>query len=177
MRKIILFVLMMAFSVQCSGLMFPIPEQYVIKGANGNALLTGCFDEMRGAVKHGGLDIPAPLNTPVLAIKDGVILAHDNEKYNGKQAFGNYVAIRGADGGVTYYAHLQSYNVLIDQVVLAGDEIGKVGATGLDSDRFHLHLEERMNGKKIKITNKFDRWFTFIPKYRHKEVQDLNVSN
>lgn len=88
--------------------------------------------------RNDGLDIRAPLGTPVVASADGEVA------YAGNQvpAFGNLVLIKHADGWVTAYAHLNSTSVKMRQTVSKGDQLGTVGATGGATEP-KLHFEMR----------------------------------
>ncbi|WOL31305.1 peptidoglycan LD-endopeptidase [Microcoleus phage My-WqHQDG] len=99
---------------------------------------------MRWGRMHNGVDMAAATGTPILAAMDGVI---DGKGYQGTatSGYGNYVAIRHADGSIseTFYAHLQSYTDLpVGAAVKAGDVIGTMGSTG-GSTGPHLHFEVR----------------------------------
>nr|WP_050982574.1 M23 family metallopeptidase [Mycolicibacterium phlei] len=94
----------------------------------------------RWGVLHGGIDIANSIGTPVLAASDGVVIAAG--PYAG---YGNHVKIRHADGTVTLYGHLSSWQVEVGQRVWAGDQIAKMGNTG-NSTGPHLHFEVLLNG-------------------------------
>ena len=94
----------------------------------------------RWGVLHGGIDIANAIGTPVLAASDGVVIAAG--PYAG---YGNHVKIRHADGTVTLYGHLSSWQVEVGQRVWAGDQIAKMGNTG-NSTGPHLHFEVLLNG-------------------------------
>ncbi|AZJ35874.1 hypothetical protein D6T69_10210 [Tenacibaculum singaporense] len=84
---------------------------------------------------HNGIDIKAPIGTPVIATADGVIAkAADQNKW------GNLIVIEHSDGYQTWYAHLQKFNVTKNQSVKKGDVIGYVGNTGASLGA-HLHYE------------------------------------
>jgi murein DD-endopeptidase MepM/ murein hydrolase activator NlpD len=94
----------------------------------------------RWGVLHGGIDIANSIGTPVLAASDGVVIDA------GPQAgYGNSVKLRHADGTVTLYGHLSSWQVDIGERVWAGDQIAKMGNTG-NSTGPHLHFEVLLNG-------------------------------
>ena len=88
---------------------------------------------------HSGIDLLAPLGTPVQAANDGTVA------FAGVQAsYGNLVVINHSSGKQTRYAHLQSLAVRAGQIVNQGDVIGKVGITGKPSSKqAHLHFELR----------------------------------
>jgi len=86
---------------------------------------------------HNGLDLAAPAGTPVGAAKAGTV------SFAGPAGdYGNLVVIDHTGGGSTYYGHLQSVGVKAGQNLEQGQELGKVGATGLATGP-HLHFEVR----------------------------------
>ena len=84
---------------------------------------------------HNGLDLAAPLGTPVLAAASGTVT------FAGKESDGAVVVkIQHADGYTTLYAHLDpSLQVTVGQQVVAGQVIGQVGMTGVTTGP-HLHF-------------------------------------
>jgi len=92
---------------------------------------------------HAGLDLMAPHGTPIRAAAAGTVI------YAGwYYAYGNMVDIRHADGVVTRYAHMSALGTDVGSTVQAGDEIGKVGATGRASGP-HVHFEVRVDGRAL----------------------------
>ena len=107
--------------------------------------LTTCFC-MRWGQMHWGIDLAAPLGTPIYAAADGVVL-----RAGPASGFGNAVYIQDADGNVHIYGHMRYYDVRAGDVVHAGDQIAKVGNQG-QSTGPHLHYEIHrggMQGKRI----------------------------
>ncbi len=96
---------------------------------------------------HTGVDIAAPLDTPVAAAADGVVvIAGSSTDLQGNLiGYGNYVVIAHAGKMVTLYGHLDKLLVHAGQVVHAGDVIGLEGSTG-NSTGPHLHFEVRVAG-------------------------------
>ncbi len=84
---------------------------------------------------HGGVDIPAPGGTNLLASKAGTVVI---SKYN--SSYGNYVVIAHYDGTKTLYAHMRSAAVSAGNTVDQGQVIGYVGTTGSSTGN-HLHFE------------------------------------
>jgi len=97
---------------------------------------------------HTGLDLAAPLDTPVHAAADGVVLlAAASVDQNGKLVgYGNYVVVAHPDGFVTLYGHLDSIAVKAGQVVHQGDIVGLEGSTGWSTGP-HVHFEIRHDGQ------------------------------
>ena len=96
---------------------------------------------------HTGLDIAAPLDTPVGAAAAGkVILATSSVDSNGKLVgYGNYVVIDHGDGFLTLYGHLDRLLVTAGQIVKQGQVIGLCGSTGWSTGP-HVHFEIRKSG-------------------------------
>ncbi len=92
---------------------------------------------------HNGIDISAPIGTPVKSFESGKVL-FAGEKGN----FGNLIIIQHPNGLKTYYAHLNKILVKKGQLVKKGELIGKVGATGRATGP-HLHFEIRFKDKAI----------------------------
>jgi hypothetical protein len=104
-----------------------------------NGRLTTCYC-MRWGQMHYGLDLAAPLGTPILAATDGVVL-----KAGAASGFGNAVYIQDAEGNVHIYGHMRYYDVEPGQIVHAGDVIAKVGNEGYSTGP-HLHWEIHRGG-------------------------------
>jgi murein DD-endopeptidase MepM/ murein hydrolase activator NlpD len=101
--------------------------------------LTTCYC-MRWGKMHYGLDLAAPLGTPIYAAADGVVL-----RAGSASGFGNAVYIQDADGDVHIYGHMRYYDVRAGDIVHAGDQIAKVGNQG-QSTGPHLHYEIHRGG-------------------------------
>lgn len=93
--------------------------------------------------QHSGVDIAAPLGTPILAALEGIVAATGED-----EAYGKTVAIQHGDGIETVYAHCASVSVQAGQFVAQSEEIATVGATGKASGP-HLHFEIRVDGAAI----------------------------
>jgi murein DD-endopeptidase MepM/ murein hydrolase activator NlpD len=98
----------------------------------------------RGAGFHEGIDLLAPVGTPVLAAAPGRVT------WAGWSAggWGNLVVVRHMDGVQTLYAHLESVSVRAGWVVSGGTVLGRVGATG-DATGPNLHFEVHVRGAAI----------------------------
>ncbi|MFH1851173.1 MAG: M23 family metallopeptidase [Candidatus Neomarinimicrobiota bacterium] len=84
---------------------------------------------------HQGQDISARTGTAVYAPADGVVL---ETRYNG--GFGKVIKISHGHGYVTYFGHLNEFNVSKGEKVKRGQLVGKVGNTGRSTGP-HLHYE------------------------------------
>ncbi|MFT3659925.1 MAG: peptidoglycan DD-metalloendopeptidase family protein [Gordonia sp. (in: high G+C Gram-positive bacteria)] len=96
----------------------------------------------RWGTLHGGLDLAAPLGTPIHAVADGIV-----KKAGPASGYGNWIQVKHSDGTITMYGHMASSGVLVreGQHVTAGDVIGLVGSEGFSTGP-HLHLEVWKNG-------------------------------
>lgn len=93
-----------------------------------------------------GIDISAPLGSPVLAASSGVVILAQSVR-----GYGKTIILDHGQDIVTVYAHLQELKVGSGQEVKEGQVIGLVGDTGL-VDGPTLHFEVRV-GKKAKEEN------------------------
>lgn len=110
--------------------------------------VTSRYGQIRspGGEPHKGLDIAAPLGTPIQAIAPGTVVA---VYQSGQLArYGNLIVIKHGFDAFSLYAHLQRIFVAPGQTVAAGTTIGTVGDTAGTKDQPdartsgpHLHLE------------------------------------
>ncbi|RBY80380.1 M23 family peptidase [Blastococcus sp. TF02-09] len=101
--------------------------------------VSSCFGRRWGTF-HGGVDIAAPIGTPVYSAHSGVV-----QRAGTATGFGYAVYILGDDGYVTVYGHVNRYFVQAGERVRAGEEIAEVGNRG-QSTGPHLHFEAHPNG-------------------------------
>jgi murein DD-endopeptidase MepM/ murein hydrolase activator NlpD len=87
---------------------------------------------------HEGIDLPAPVGTPVFAAGDGQVAYAGN----GVRGYGNLVVIKHPGDLLTVYAHNSLLMVTQGQPVRAGDRIALVGQSGRATGP-HLHFEVR----------------------------------
>ena len=93
----------------------------------------------RGHGFHDGIDISAPVGTPVRAAQDGEVIYSDVLR-----GYGNVIIVRHAQGFATVYAHNQSNRTYERQRVRKGDVIGSVGESGRTTGA-NLHFEVRQD--------------------------------
>ncbi|MGZ4620522.1 MAG: M23 family metallopeptidase [Blastococcus sp.] len=106
----------------------------------GSGRVSSCFGRRWGAL-HGGVDIAAPIGTPIYAATSGVV-----RRAGAATGFGQAVYIRGDDGAVTVYGHVNRYFVTAGERVSAGEQIAEVGNRG-QSTGPHLHFEVHPSGR------------------------------
>jgi murein DD-endopeptidase MepM/ murein hydrolase activator NlpD len=100
---------------------------------------TSCFGA-RWGVTHFGVDIAAPIGTPIYAATSGVV-----QRAGAATGFGQAVYVLGNDGAVTVYGHVNRYFVSAGERVSAGEQIAEVGNRG-QSTGPHLHFEVHPGG-------------------------------
>jgi murein DD-endopeptidase MepM/ murein hydrolase activator NlpD len=94
---------------------------------------------------HEGVDISGKLGAPVYAINQGEIVytlttcKSYSDKWCGN-GWGNHIVIKHPNNFYSRYAHLDKVLVKIGEEVTEGQNIGKLGSSGL-SDGPHLHFE------------------------------------
>ncbi|WP_238357769.1 M23 family metallopeptidase [Cohnella zeiphila] len=93
---------------------------------------------------HAGVDIPAPLGTPVLATQNGTVV----QTIRGNMGYGNHILLQHAGGFISLYGHLSDIGVKTGQQVQRGEVIGWTGSTGKSTGP-HLHFEIRLNGQAV----------------------------
>ena len=113
-----------------------------------NGKVVSLFGVKEGGQHNDGINIAAPLGTPVHAADNGVVAYAGNEL----RGFGNLLLIRHADGWVSAYAHCDALLVKRGDEVKRGQVIARVGQTGAVSSP-QLHFELRKAGTAVDPTN------------------------
>ncbi len=86
---------------------------------------------------HNGVDFAAPIGTPIVAAKEGIVI------FSGRMVgYGNCIFIRHPQGYITVYGHNKVNYVKVGDIVEKGQKIGEVGRTGYATGP-HLHFEVR----------------------------------
>ncbi|HIK27880.1 MAG TPA: peptidoglycan DD-metalloendopeptidase family protein [Oscillatoriaceae cyanobacterium M7585_C2015_266] len=120
-----------------------LPEKSVISGyiwpAKGE--LTSGYGWRWGRM-HNGIDIAAPIGTPIVAAASGVVI------YAGWNdgGYGNLVEILHPDGSISRYAHNERILVRQGQSVEQGQQIAEMGSTGFSTGP-HCHFEIHLPGQ------------------------------
>lgn len=111
--------------------------------------LSSAFSAMREhpilhvARPHEGIDVSAPMGTPIEAPAAGVVRSTGWEA-----GYGNTIEIDHGFGIVTRFAHTSRILVHQGEHVQRGQRIALVGNTGLTTGP-HLHYEVHVNGKPV----------------------------
>jgi murein DD-endopeptidase MepM/ murein hydrolase activator NlpD len=111
--------------------------------------LTSAFSSMRShpilhmSRPHEGIDVTAPMGTPIEAPAAGVV-----RDAGWEPGYGNTIVIDHGFGTVTKFAHASKILVREGQRVSRGQRIALVGNTGLATGP-HLHYEVHVNGRAV----------------------------
>ncbi len=106
------------------------------------------FHEMYGDYRtHNGVDISSPLNSPVMSVKNGIVVKNEFDYEDGY-----IVEIEHDDGIVSVYKNLDSDKIVkVGQVVAAGETIGTIGQSAVSESHLqpHLHFEVKEDNVEI----------------------------
>ncbi|MEQ3746584.1 MAG: peptidoglycan DD-metalloendopeptidase family protein [Henriciella sp.] len=91
---------------------------------------------------HGGLDMGAGWNAPIVAAGPGTVIFAGT-----KSGYGRVVDVDHGQGFVSRYAHLNKVIAKRGQTVAIGDKLGLMGSTGRSTGP-HLHYEVLFHGKQ-----------------------------
>ena len=111
--------------------------------ADGVQMVTGRVSSgfgVRWGRSHNGIDIAAPVGTPIRAPLPGEVVASGPAS-----GFGMWVRVRHDDGTITTYGHVNRSLVRVGEQVAAGEEIAEVGNRGRSTGP-HLHMEVETPG-------------------------------
>ncbi len=97
-----------------------------------------------GAARHQGIDLAAPVGTPIYATAEGTV---SEAGYN-RGGYGNLIKLDHGRGIETRYGHLSRIMVSPGQRVVRGQLIGRMGSTGRSTGS-HLHYEVRIDGRAV----------------------------
>ena len=92
---------------------------------------------------HNGVDFNCWTGDPIRAATDGIVITA--EYYGG---YGYTIIIQHANSISTLYANLSGFNSQVNDYVVAGEQIGVCGTTGLSTGP-HLHFEVRQSGVPV----------------------------
>ena len=98
---------------------------------------------------HTGIDIVPDKNKDAHSVGAGIVI------YSGSYGgYGNLVVIKHVGDITTHYAHLESVNYRVGDLVSRGAVIGQIGSSGRTSG-IHLHFEIRKSGKSLNPSKVF----------------------
>ncbi len=117
----------------------PLAQMYFIPPVTGVV-----SQEFHPENKHYGIDLLAPLNTPVKAVLDGYVFTSDWTLETG-----NTIGIQHGNNLISFYKHNSALLKKVGSYVKAGEAIAIIGNTGELSSGPHLHFELWHNGKAV----------------------------
>lgn len=122
----------------------PVPGATLTQGFGCTALeLEPIAFDCPGGHFHAGIDLAAPAGTGVRATADGVADVAFNPG-----GYGLRVVLDHGHGLATLYGHLSASALRGGELVEAGEEVGKIGSSGLSTGP-HLHFEVRRDGRPV----------------------------
>jgi murein DD-endopeptidase MepM/ murein hydrolase activator NlpD len=92
---------------------------------------------------HTGIDISAPMGTPIKATADGIVMYA-----NWNSGYGRCVIVDHGNGLQTLYGHMSKIEVIDGQEIRQGETVGRVGSSG-HSTGSHLHYEVRRHSTPL----------------------------
>lgn len=133
-----------------SGYIWPLPSQYTS--------ISSPFAEFRDIAPgeysrggHRGVDIIAPIGTPIYSARSGVVVYSDNSG----GAAGIMVCVLQDDGYLSRYMHMSATAIDLNANVSQGQVIGYVGMTGFTTGP-HLHFQVESDPNASWGTTAFD---------------------
>jgi murein DD-endopeptidase MepM/ murein hydrolase activator NlpD len=154
------------FCIVSGNFIFQQPVDNKVAGPFAESYRYGMNEDGR-RTPHRGVDFPAAVGTPVLAVADGEIVFAGFEETTiyspWVNYYGKFIVIRHANDMFTLYAHLSRIDVKAGQKVKVGETIGAVGRTGVAIGP-HLHFEVRRgaNGEDFLSTENPELWLTLV---------------
>jgi lipoprotein NlpD len=128
----------------------PVPEEKKLAVGKGDGSLSWPVRGVlyarfgrKGREPHDGIDLAAPLGTPVQTAAQGTVLFAGEQR-----GYGLLAIVEHPEGLVTLYAHNRDLRVKQGQKVRPGQVIATVGESGRTSGP-HLHFEVRRSGKPV----------------------------
>lgn len=129
-----------SFMAACPAKQGTLGNLFCITQYFGNTPFATANASVYNGMGHDGLDIGAPIGTPIEAALGGTVFATGNtDLIPGCYSFGKWVMLAHSNGLNTMYAHLSQISVSKGQSVAAGDVLGYSGMTGYATGP-HLHF-------------------------------------
>lgn len=96
--------------------------------------------QIYGGVGHNGIDLGAPIGTPVKSAASGTVIGVGNtDLVCPRVSYGKWILVRHNNGLTTVYAHLSLVSAIVGQIVERGETIAYSGNTGMSTGP-HLHF-------------------------------------
>jgi len=117
----------------------PLEQLYFIPPATGVV-----SEHFAPDIKHYGIDILAPKNTPVKVVMDGYVFVADWTLETG-----NTIGVQHSNNLISFYKHNSALLKKAGSYVKAGEAIAIIGNSGELSSGPHLHFELWHKGKAV----------------------------
>ena len=129
-----------AFMFNCTQRKSVFGNLFCITQYFGNTPFSTANPQVYNGHGHSGIDISAPIGTPIHASLSGTVLATGNtDLIRGCYSYGKWVMLVHGNGISTLYAHLSEIDVAKGQWVDTGQVLGLSGMTGYATGP-HLHF-------------------------------------
>lgn len=92
---------------------------------------------------HGGVDFAGKTGTEIKAVASGVVTWSDD-----RYGYGKLVEINHGNGYKTRYAHCDTLEAKVGDIVRKGDVVALMGSTGRSTGP-HVHFEVYKNGRSV----------------------------
>lgn len=121
----------------------PLRFRLPVQGRESSAFGLRRFFNGEARRPHSGLDIAAPLGTPVIAPAPATVIDTGDYYFNGRTVFLDH-----GQGLITMYCHLDEIRVEEGMSIASGDVIGTVGKSGRATGP-HLHWTVSLNDARV----------------------------
>lgn len=121
----------------------PVPFLLPVEGRESSAFGLRRFFNGEPRRPHSGIDLAAPLGTPIRSPAPGVVIDTGDYYFNGRTVFVDH-----GQGLITMYCHLDEILVEDGTRVRRGDVLGTVGMSGRATGP-HLHWTVSLNGARV----------------------------
>ncbi len=101
----------------------------------------------KGKRDHTGVDVAAPLGTPILAPDDAVVL-ETADQFRGNWRWGKAVVLQFSDSVVGWFTHVDGFMVKPGDRIKKGTPFATMGNTGLSTGP-HVHIETYKAGVRV----------------------------
>lgn len=123
-----------------------LPSRWPVRGPVNSAFGSRTSPWSAKAEFHSGLDIGAPVGTPVKSPAPGIVV------FAGRHPeYGQTLIVEHGNETKSLYGHLSRLNVTVNQKVERGEVIALTGNTGRSSGP-HLHYEIQVKGQSVNPT-------------------------
>ena len=99
--------------------------------------------------RHEGIDLYATISDPIISVMSGTVVWASNKRRSTPSQdslYGWHIIIEHeGDLYQTWYCHLNSVVVVVEDIIITGGLIGYAGSTG-NSTGVHLHFNVRKRG-------------------------------